>query len=99
MSVVNFDNIRDVFLTDTQLTALKQEADKAFGEAVNSLFISKIYGARDKNFRLYSELYLYRKALENWNQWNDGSDTGLYNGLSRKQFSNIVNRMKLILRG
>ena len=87
-----------IYLTNTELDTLKDNLAQAFAYKTAKYYKFITYGSVKYNSldRICKLTLLYILCLNEWNQHDDGTTSGLFNYITREQFSNMVNEIRKI---
>ena len=94
---ITYENIPNVDLTSTELTALIQAAEECFALTSQGLFIEWSHGVKGYFNTAVMELYLYIKVLKEWMQYKNGTEK-TNNYITKQEFSALVYKVRMIIR-
>ncbi len=88
-----------IYLSDSELQSLKDSLAEAFAYKSGKYFKFLTYGSikAETLDKISKQILLYILCLQEWNQHSDGTTTGLFNYITRLEFSNLVNQSRKII--
>lgn len=76
-----------------QLLDIQNQINAVYLNLAKSVLNKYIYGIDKTLLEDFYKLWLYKRVIDNWNQWQDGNvenPTAIYNSVSEDEFTDIV---------
>lgn len=80
----------DANYTTEQINDILDKIDKASLKYSNKIYNKYGLGINCIDLCMYYKMYLFKKVIQDWHQNQDGSDTNIYNSITKEQLFTII---------